>query len=175
MLFQDVPGLGLWQTDFETGQTFWSKEMFMIYGLQPNIHSPSVDVLMKYLHRDDRDFVTESIHQATKSLTPFSFFLRIVCKSRVVRSLYSMGGFEIEENGKVNCRYGCCLDITGLSEEESNEVKKYINIITLPRLEALLKLDTSNKDITALLELAAAVSCMRQSRVARNNVGRATT
>lgn len=175
MRFRDVPNLGFWRTDFETGQTAWSREMFIIYGLKPEAHSPSVDVLMKYLHRDDRDIVDEAIHHATKFLTPFSFFHRIVRKDRSVRNLYSMGRFEIQGNGKATCRYGICLDLTGLSKAEVNDLKNRLAGLTLPSLALLQALDGRDKDMHTLLELAATASDKMRDKIARGNSGRAST
>ncbi|HWA34392.1 MAG TPA: PAS domain-containing protein [Cyclobacteriaceae bacterium] len=169
MYFRDVPNLGLWRTDFETGQTLWSREMFVSYGLMPETHSPSVDVLMKYLHRDDRDMVSDAIHQATKSLTPFSFFHRIVRKDRSVRRLYSMGRFEIQENGKATCRHGICLDLTALTKDEMKDVQNRLSVVTLPCLSVLLSLDASDKNMSILLEVASMVNDRSRDRIARAN------
>jgi hypothetical protein len=175
MLFRDVPYLGFWRTDFETGQTEWSSEMFAIYGLKQEINPPSVDVLMKYLHRDDYDIVSESIHRATKSLTPFSFFHRIVRKDRSVRSLYSMGRFEIKENGKATCRHGVCLNLTGLSKGEMSDVTTRLTNVVLPPLPLLLTLDARDKNMAILLELASMASDKMRDRVARGNAESAST
>ncbi len=175
MHFRDVPNLGLWRTDFETGITSWSNEMFIFYGLKPESHSPSVDVLMKYLHRDDRDYVGESIHVATKSLTPFCFYHRIVRKDRSVRRLFSMGRFEIEASGKATCRHGICLNLTCLSAVELKEAKKRLAELTLPSLTVLRKLDHSDKDMALLIELASLVTEKDRARILQGNSGRAAT
>lgn len=169
MHFQDAPCLGLWRTDFETGQTHWSREMFLIYGLQPESSSPSVEILMKYLHRDDRDLVSNTIHQATKSLTEFSFFYRIVRKDRSTRNLYSMGRFEKEFNGKATCRHGICLDITGLSKADLNEITSRLSSLALPPLAVLLKLDPQDNNMASLLDIAATLYEKMRSRISNGN------
>jgi hypothetical protein len=169
MHLQDVPNLGLWHTDFQTGQTSWSKEMFSIYGLNPEVHSPSIEVLIKYLHRNDRDTVSDSIHQATKSLKPFSFYHRIVRKDRSVRSLLSMGRFEIEANGKPTCRCGISLDITCLSKAEALEIKNQLAGVELPSLSLLLTLDIRDKHIARLLEIASMAAQKMRDKIASGN------
>jgi hypothetical protein len=140
-----------------------------MYGLNSETHSPSVDVLMKYLHRDDYDAVSESIHSATKSLTPFSFFHRIVRKDRSVRSLYSMGRFEIEDNGRAACRHGICLNITCLTKGETNDIKSRLAVVVLPPLQILLTLDRIDSNMSTLLDLASMVSDKMRDRIARGN------
>lgn len=169
MHFQDVPCLGLWRTDFETGRTYWSREMFLIYGLQPESSSPSVDVLMKYLHRDDRDPVSIAIHQATKSLTEFSFFHRIVRKDRSTRNLYSMGRFEKDFTGKASCRHGICLDLTGLSKTDLSEISNRLTSLALPPLAVLLKLDRQDSNMVSLLDIAANLYEKMRSRISKGN------
>lgn len=165
MQLRDAPNLGVWCTDFVTGKTNWSAEMFLIYGLNAARSTPSIDVLIKYLHVDDRDHVSDTIHQATRSFTPFSFFCRIIRKDRSVRNLFSMGAFHANNMGKKVYRYGVCFDLTGFTPNELAAVKRGMARTKLPDAPVLFALDEKNEAVAKLLKLARTVCKRTRARI----------
>jgi signal transduction histidine kinase/CheY-like chemotaxis protein len=115
---QQIGHLGHWEYDFTTKRTFWSHEMYNILGLPIDSVKPSLDLLLKYVHKEDKVQVRKIFNESIKNSKPFTHKHRIVTKRKFVKHLLSVGQFEFAESLKPLKIYGISLDITELSEQE---------------------------------------------------------
>ena len=115
---QHISHLGHWEYDFTTKRTVWSHEMYNILGLPVDSVKPSLDLLLKYVHKEDKVEVRKIFNESIKNLKPFTHKHRIVTKKKLVKHLLSVGQFEFAESLKPLRIYGISLDITDISEKE---------------------------------------------------------
>lgn len=115
---QQIGHLGHWEYDFKTKRSTWSSEMFAIFGLNPENTKPSLELLVKHIHKDERAEMKQLINESIKNLSPFSRKHRIVAKGKEIKSILSVGQFEFSNSLAPLRLYGISLDITELTEKE---------------------------------------------------------
>lgn len=75
---EEVDKTGSWQINLETFETFYSDNVYRIYGLQPQSIPPHVDSFRKYIHPDDRSVVIKSQEKAYVEMIPLHLEYRII-------------------------------------------------------------------------------------------------
>ena len=60
---QRMAHIGNWDWDIVTGELYWSKEMYYIFGCNPQ-EGMTYDKFLSYIHPDDRDYVYNSTKEA---------------------------------------------------------------------------------------------------------------
>ena len=61
---QTLAQLGHWEANTETGDLFWSPQIFEIFGFEPDSFQPSTEAFFDAVHPDDRKRVQASEEQA---------------------------------------------------------------------------------------------------------------
>ena len=62
-----MANIGSWYWDFLTGEVNWSEEMYRIFGRDPEKLAPSYNEYLSYIHPDDREYVDNTLREATNS------------------------------------------------------------------------------------------------------------
>ena len=86
---QRMAHIGNWDWNVETGEGYWSDELYRIFGRSPQKSSPSYDELLNYIHPEDRDFVDKSIKRGLNKGPKDGIDYRIVLdngEERIVNS-----------------------------------------------------------------------------------------
>lgn len=109
---QALARFGNWQWDTETNQVTWSDVLFDIYGLDKTTFTPSFEGYLALVHADDRQRVSDIIHDALKTGADTVFEERIVRPDQEIRYLKSWGRLVFKVDGSPNKMIGACLDIT---------------------------------------------------------------
>ncbi|AKB36634.1 sensory transduction histidine kinase [Methanosarcina siciliae C2J] len=61
---QKMAHIGNWDWDLVTNRSYWSDEMYRIFGLEPQEFGLTYDKIYNYIHPDDRDYLENSIKRA---------------------------------------------------------------------------------------------------------------
>ncbi len=69
--------IGLWRVDLDRGLTYWSDEVFEIYGWDVRPGPVDVAKAIEAYHPDDRAVVAQCLEEAAKKRTGFRFVLRL--------------------------------------------------------------------------------------------------
>jgi len=110
---QHVAQIGSWTWDLQKNSRTWSKELYAIFGLDPEAPAPSVDAaLIDFVHPDDREAVFRNIDTSVKSAQPCSFFYRIIRPDGTERMIHSRGNVVADESGNSIRMFGTAQDIT---------------------------------------------------------------
>ncbi|MGE0588518.1 MAG: response regulator [Cyclobacteriaceae bacterium] len=115
---QQIGHLGHWDYDFKTKRSIWSEEMYAIFGLNEKTTTPSLELLIRSIYREDRRMMRDVISKSLVSLKPFSEKHRIKQKDGTLKTILSVGQFEFGESLKPLRLYGISLDITDLTDKE---------------------------------------------------------
>ena len=131
---QKIARMGSWEWDIQSGNIYWSDELYRIFGLTPG--SPeniSIDWVMSLVNADDRSNFRRALFNSAKSSHPFNITYRINSHTGGEIVVNSQGEVECGEDGQPQLISGTTLDITARIKAET-EIQQLINYDTLTGL-----------------------------------------
>ncbi|MEF8783700.1 MAG: PAS domain S-box protein [Haloarculaceae archaeon] len=137
---QSVADLGSWHRDFESGDLYWSEEVYRIFGI-PEDATPTHDRFIEAVHPEDRDFV-EQCWAAAKGGEPYDIEHRVVVDGET-RWVRERAQIEFDDEGGPIEGIGVVQDIT-----ERKEDRRKLDETT-QKLEAL---DRAFPDVALLVD-----------------------
>jgi formate hydrogenlyase transcriptional activator len=93
------------------GFDYWSPELFRIHGLDPSGRVPTVEEYMELVHRDDREFVAETIQKMLAEHRGFDFTKRIVRPDGEIRYVRCVAS-PATHAGALQDFIGTAMDVT---------------------------------------------------------------
>jgi PAS domain S-box-containing protein len=111
-LAANAVGLGTWEIDVLSGQTYWDEGMWTLRGLQPGPTPPDHAQRLARVHPDDRAAVAEANERSLERHTPLELEFRIVRPDGQVRWLASRAVSLFDAEGRPLRRIGVNWDIT---------------------------------------------------------------
>ncbi|MDY9927074.1 PAS domain S-box protein [Methanosarcina sp.] len=125
---QKMAHIGNWDWDLVTGETYWSDELYRIYGR--NLQEPGATFyeLFNYVHPDDRDYVEQSIQKGLKEEPKNGIDYRIVLANGEERTVHSQAEVIFDEQ-KIPVRVkGIVQDITERKKSEE-KIQTLANVV----------------------------------------------
>jgi len=113
-----MAGLGYWIVDIDENSVFWSKEIYIIHGLDPNTYTPSLDKSINFYHPSDRNYAQACVASAIESGQNFEFDLRIVRPDSTIVHVRAKGECEVR-NGKTIKIFGIFQQIYKIQSTKS--------------------------------------------------------
>ncbi len=136
---QAIAHIGNWTFDIQSEKITWSRELFHIFGLDPNQPEPNFANYMQSIHPDDRALLQQCVEQAIINGKGYIIDYRIIQPDGSIH--YSEGRAKIEWNsqGQVARLVGTNLDITDrkLAEIELIKAKEAAEAATKAKGEFL--------------------------------------
>jgi PAS domain S-box-containing protein len=117
---QHIAHLGSWDWDIVNNESYWSDEVYRIFGLKPQEIEAANKAFINFVHPDDREFVEKSASAALYENKPYGIDHRIVRPDAEVRIVREQAEVTFDESGKPIRMVGTMQDITErkLMEEE---------------------------------------------------------
>ncbi|KKH94437.1 histidine kinase, partial [Methanosarcina sp. 1.H.T.1A.1] len=84
---QKMAHIGNWYWDIATDKTYWSEEMYSIFGRDPQELAPSYNEYLSYIHPDDRDYFDNATMKAVNG-KPYSIDHRIILAKGEERTVH---------------------------------------------------------------------------------------
>ncbi|MBI3222535.1 MAG: response regulator [Nitrosomonadales bacterium] len=109
--------LGNWTADMLTGALHWSKEIFHIFGHDPDGFTPSVEAFLRAIHPDDVELVKESERRAATT-GQHDVVHRIVRPDGEIRYVHELARGEFDAQGRLVRLSGTVQDVTELKMAE---------------------------------------------------------
>ncbi len=109
---QQMTHLGSWEANLETGEVYWSDELYRILGLTPQKFVPSAERFLDFVHPEDKQFMTRAVRQARYEGKPFDAEIRVIRSDGSERILHSQGQVARDEPGRPITASGTAHDIT---------------------------------------------------------------
>lgn len=126
---QQIAKLGYWERNLETGELFWSSEVYNIWGVNKNT-KPNFDLFMASIHPEDANaFMEEQV--AVIAGKEMDIEHRILLKDGTVKWVHEKGSSKKDAKGKNIFLEGTVQDITErkVSEEKLKEsIERYENV-----------------------------------------------
>ena len=113
---QRIAHLGIWEINHKTNSSYWSDEVYDIFGVSRDLFIPSPEKVLEFVHPDDREPVLNYVSLVSGTDNPFNLKYRIVRPDGNVRYLHGQGKTIRDEQGNPLRFVGAILDITQLSE-----------------------------------------------------------
>ncbi len=121
---QKIAHIGNWEWDIVTGKTYWSDELYRIYGRNSLEPGATYDELLNYIHPDDRDYVAKAINSAFNGKSYGGIDYRIILADGEERTLYAKSEVIFDEENIPILVKGTNQDIT-----ERKKVEEKIKIL----------------------------------------------
>jgi PAS domain S-box-containing protein len=110
---------GLWEWDLLTNENRWSDDVWVLYGLDKNMHPPSYDSWLHSIHPQDRDRAQHTVQGASFSRQGMELEWRTNPALGPVRWVMSRGQPLEGAPGKATRYTGIVMDITARKEAEA--------------------------------------------------------
>ena len=130
---QRLSHTGSWAWRLDTGERFWSREVFRIYGFDVTDPPPPLEAVIQRVHAGDIVEVRRIIDEALHTHTEFRLRARIVIDGQPVKYVETVGHPVRDESGRVNEFIGTDIDIT-----ESYRANRRLRRAIRARYEAVL-------------------------------------
>jgi PAS domain S-box-containing protein len=111
-LIARTSGIGTWEWDLPEGTSRWDEQMFLLRGLPPRAHAPTIAEMTLLLHPEDRDYVSQQIQRAITGRGPTQYEFRVMLPDGQARWLASRSVPVFDEQGQIVRRLGVNWDIT---------------------------------------------------------------
>jgi PAS domain S-box-containing protein len=104
---------GSWGYNPAAGRTtYWSEEMFRIFGLDPRHGIPHSDVTARIVHPEDQPRLSECAQKAFRAKASFTSDFRLVLADGTLKHLHAIWHPVLGENGELIEYVGTAADVT---------------------------------------------------------------
>jgi len=125
---QRLAHMGSWAFD-ATGFTYWSSELFQVYGLDPRGKPPTIEEYLALVHPEDRAFMKQGIAKMLDDHLALDFTKRIVRPDGEIRSVRCVG-VPVAQGGTFQGFLGTGMDVTELKRAEE-ELQQLVDFVPL--------------------------------------------
>lgn len=108
---QKIAKMGSWERDIATGEGYWSKNRYRLFGLKPRKKAPSASEFHSMLHHEDRAKVEEAYKKAVETGEGYEVSYRLAA-DKENRIFLSRATVILSEDGKPQSVVGTTQDIT---------------------------------------------------------------
>ena len=132
-LVQKATLSGVWDWDLLTGEMFWSKELFELFGLDSDKEVASLTTLQQIIYPDDLAVSLNFLQSISRNIPTASSYYRIIHKNGQLRWICSKGSVQVDSAGKPFKVSGICIDITERQKTEDalKELNKRLQLATV--------------------------------------------
>jgi PAS domain S-box-containing protein len=115
---QRLSHTGSWAWNPATGALFWSKEMYRIYGFDPDEGPPPYDVLLTRVHPADSPAANRTAEESVRDLREFDMGYRVRRPDGSVTHIRTVGHPVLDRDGKLVEFIGTVVDVTERKKSE---------------------------------------------------------
>jgi len=127
---QSANKIGAWELDLETGQTYWSDEVYNIYELEKGFEHNKAKAL-EFFHPADRKIISDALENSLETGATFDITARLITANNNMRWVRSNARLRTNREGKQSL-IGSFQDITETKRNElelSSERTRINNIL----------------------------------------------
>ena len=137
---QSIARMGSWEWDFNTGEIYFSDELYRIFGISKEAHIQlQLKWIFKHVNRNDRATLRKAFFDSARNGCPFNISFRINSPTDGEIVISSLGEVQTGDNGKACLFSGTTLDITARikAESEIQQLISYDRLTSLPNRNLL--------------------------------------
>jgi two-component system sensor kinase FixL len=123
----DAAQMGTWDWELESGNLVWSKQVAVIFGLEQDEFSGTLEDFTATIHPEDWESVEQAITQVVAGETEeFRVEHRVIFPDDTVRWVEGRGQIYRNENGRSTRMTGITTDITSRKQAEIQEINRKV-------------------------------------------------
>ncbi|MBN2646962.1 MAG: EAL domain-containing protein [Thiotrichales bacterium] len=134
---QRLARVGYWELELESGQLYWSDEIYRMYGTEPGSFQPTLSYLLKTSIGKDAVRLQQALQEAIHSGKQQQLTHQIMRKDGTAATLELAGYIEYDSQGRPLKAIGSSTDITHLMNLQ-NQNNELVKIMELAHLEILI-------------------------------------
>ncbi|MBF0544601.1 MAG: PAS domain S-box protein [Candidatus Riflebacteria bacterium] len=139
-LAQRSANAGVWDWDMTKEHLDWSRELFLLFGLDPDKDMANFETWNKVLHPDDLETASRKINQAVKDKTTLHNEYRIIYPNGEVHWISALGNTTYDPSGQPLRMAGICLDITEQKRAVEEKEKLLVQLNHAQKMESIGRL-----------------------------------
>ncbi|HEY2920310.1 MAG TPA: PAS domain S-box protein [Candidatus Binatia bacterium] len=161
---QRLSHTGSWAWNVSTGEVFWSRELFRIFGLDPERTALNIDLIKKLRHPGDRSFAEQTFNTAVRENKDFEMESRIVLPDGSIKHVHTVGHPAVNDVDELVEFVGTVMDVTERRQGEEalrraqGELAHVTRVTTLGEMTASIAHEV-NQPLSAVVNNASA--CLR--------------
>ncbi len=97
---QQIAQLGNWDWDMESGNLYWSDEVYRIFGRSPDRFENTFQSFLDTIHPEDMEYVMQSVNAALMDRKSYSIDHRILRPDGVMRVVHEQGEVVYDGTGR---------------------------------------------------------------------------
>jgi PAS domain S-box-containing protein len=161
---QRLSHTGSWAWNVSTGEVFWSRELFRIFGLDPERTALNIDLIKKLRHPEDRAFAEQTFYTAVREKRDFEMESRIVLPDGSIKHVRTVGHPSVNDVDDPVEFVGTVMDVTERRQGEEALRKSQAVLAHVTRVTTLGEMTASiaheiNQPLAAVVNNASA--CLR--------------
>jgi len=135
--------------------SYWSKEMYRIFGLDPGPTPPPPLEVARRLHPEDARYYTPVVEQAVRDRTDFEADYRLLLPNGRAKYIHVVGHPVVNASGDVTELFGTAMDITERKRDEEKLRRSEADLLEAQRLShtGSLKHDIASGRVTVSPEV----------------------
>ncbi|MFN8666906.1 MAG: PAS domain S-box protein [Gemmatimonadaceae bacterium] len=137
---QHLAHLGHWQQDLASGQLEWSREVYRIFGMDPDGPRATLTEFHSRVHPADRERVHATVTSAVDARRRFEFEHRLLLPDGTIKWVHARGEVALAPDGTPERVNGTVLDITERHEAAEHSARLQTQLHDAQRLEAIGRL-----------------------------------
>ncbi len=115
---QRIARIGSWEFNIQSQKITWSKELFRMFGFDPNQPEPNFTDYLEMIHADDRPLMQQRITEAITDGMPYTIDYRTIEPSGSIGYHEARAAVERNHEGQVIRLFGTALDISDRKKVE---------------------------------------------------------
>ena len=139
---QSILRTGSWAWNVETGEIYWSQEVFRILGFDPKSFEPAMGASASLLPEEERKLFQEKLDEAVRQRSDFSYEYRIVLPDRSKKYVRSVARPSINAAGALEY-VGVLVDVTDQRRGEDALRSAQADLARVARLTTMGELAAS--------------------------------
>ena len=118
---QRLARLGNWDWDIKNNTLYWSKEIYRMFGMDPQNFTPDYEAFIARIHPADREMVQQAVTNALRANQPYNIEHRLIRPSGETGWVHEQGEVQRDAAGHPLRMVGTVQDITKRREIEARE------------------------------------------------------
>jgi len=109
---QEIAHIGSWEYNILTEKVEWTKEIYSIRGIDPEIDKANYNVFINGIHPEDKAMVNAKLMEAIKNTISFNIHYRIIKPDGDIRIVNDIGNTIVNAEGQNELIRGTIQDVT---------------------------------------------------------------
>lgn len=170
---QRISHTGSWSWNPETGEMLWSREMYRIFELDPEAAKPSLELVLGYLHTEDRQVFEQVKERSVREHCASQGDYRLVLPGGGIKHVQCVSRPVLNASGKLLEFVGTAMDVTARrrTEEELRRLSGQLMRLQDQERRSIAR-DLHDSTGQGLVALAATLSQVQSSIPSANRSSR---